>query len=307
MHCFARDGWSRARTGLLLAAVLGASVAAAEPPAMDAAGALAKLKAGNARFAADPTADLPIDAARRQALVSGQNPMAVVLSCADSRVPPEVIFNTGLGDLFVVRTAGEVLDRSVLATLEYGAEHLKTPLLVVMGHEFCGAVKAAADPSRKSMGPNLDFLLESIQPAVARTERTLFNDPLVAAVMANVEQVVDDLQLKSEILKHLVGDGKLQIVGAYYELSSGRVTFSQPVRGGRPAPVRTTQTQTKTRPRIEIQELQPEMAGSERPTPAKTAAKPSPAPPAPAAAPKTEVAAQKAEAPASAHAKPKPH
>ncbi len=141
-------------------------------PAPTPAAALARLKDGNDRFVNDVTADLRIDAARRAELIAGQAPYALVLSCADSRVPPEIVFNTGLGELFVVRSAGEVLDRSILASLEYGAEHLKSPLLVVMGHEFCGAVKAAKEKKPgASMGPNLDFLLKQIQPAVARADQ----------------------------------------------------------------------------------------------------------------------------------------
>ncbi len=217
---------------------------------INAASSLTRLKDGNERFAADPTADLPIEAGRRAALVSGQQPFASVLSCADSRVPPEVIFNTGLGDLFVVRAAGEVIDRSVLASLEYGAEHLHIPLLVVMGHEFCGAVKTAVDQAtgpKTSLGPNLDFLVKSIQPAVARSARSLFEEPLKAAVLANVEQIIMDLQVQSPILRRLVEGRKLEIVGGYYQLSSGTVTFSQTVAPSRPKPVATT-TQQLSKP-----------------------------------------------------------
>ena len=118
--------------------------------------------------------------ARRQEIADGQHPVAMVLSCADSRVPPEHIFNVGLGDLFVIRTAGAVIDRSILATAEYGATELHVPLLVVMGHESCGAVKAAAEAKGPSESANLDYLLRAIQAArrqtptakIARTRRT---------------------------------------------------------------------------------------------------------------------------------------
>ncbi|MEO5823890.1 MAG: carbonic anhydrase [Vicinamibacteraceae bacterium] len=218
--------------GAFLQAVpVGASTGPA--PAVSPAQALQRLKDGNERFVSDVTADLRIDATRRAELLAGQAPYALVLSCADSRVPPELVFNTGLGDLFVVRSAGEVLDRSIVASLEYGAEHLKSPLLVVMGHEFCGAVKAAKDrkPGAASMGPNLDFLLKQIQPAVARADKAIFDEPLRAAVLANVELVVAELQVKSPILHTLVERGRLQIVGAFYELSTGRVSFSNVVAG----------------------------------------------------------------------------
>jgi carbonic anhydrase len=240
-----------------------------------AAQSLARLKEGNARFVAEPTASLPIGEKRREALTRGQDPFALVLSCADSRVPPEIVFHAGLGDLFVVRSAGEVLDRAVLASLEYGAEHLKAPLLVVMGHEFCGAVKAAAEtgPGAKSAGPNLDFLIRAIQPAVARTQKTLFEEPLKAAVLANVEQVVGELQTQSAILRERVEAGELTIIGAYYQLSSGQVTFSQPVSGPSPKPAAPPVPQTKRqqRPMIEIQELL-------RDTPATTSAPAAPKP-----------------------------
>lgn len=226
--------------GLVILAAATPSVASSGPaPAVTPAQALERLKDGNERFVSDVTADLHIDAARRAELVAGQAPYALVLSCADSRVPPEIVFNTGLGELFVVRSAGEVLDRSVLASLEYGAEHLKSPLLVVMGHEFCGAVKAAKEKKPGvSMGPNLDFLLKQIQPAVARADKALFDEPLRAAVLANVELIVSDLQVQSPILHTLVERGKLQIVGAFYELSTGRVSFSNVV-ASRPGPAQT--------------------------------------------------------------------
>jgi carbonic anhydrase len=238
---------------LALSAGLGAGVSASDAtaPRGNATVSLERLKAGNARFAGDPAVALPIDPGRRAAVLDKQTPFASVLSCADSRVPPEIVFNTGIGDLFVVRSAGEVLDRSVLASLEYGAEHLKTPLLVIMGHEFCGAVQtavdAAAGPSA-SMGANLDFLIKSIQPAVARASRALFEEPLKAAVLANVEHVIGDLQTQSGILRKMVDSGELQIVGAYYELASGAVTFSQPARGrARPTTMRAT-SQAKPSP-----------------------------------------------------------
>jgi carbonic anhydrase len=227
-------------------------------PALTAAQALARLKDGNGRFVSDVTADLHVDAARRAELVAGQAPYALVLSCADSRVPPEIVFNTGLGELFVVRSAGEVLDRSILASLEYGAEHLKSPLLVVMGHEFCGAVKAAKE--RKpgaSMGPNLDFLLKQIQPAVARADKAIFDDPLRAAVLANVELIVAELQVQSPILHSLVERGRLQIVGAFYELSTGRVSFSNVV-AGRPGPAQTRRAPAGSHPAPNVVTARPQ-------------------------------------------------
>jgi carbonic anhydrase len=240
-------------------AMLPVAVAASNGPAavVSPAQALERLKDGNERFVSDVTADLHLDAARRAELVAGQAPYAVVLSCADSRVPPELVFNAGLGELFVVRSAGEVLDRSILASLEFGAEHLKSPLLVVMGHEFCVAVKAAKEKKPGvTMGPNLDFLLKQIQPAVARADKAIFDEPLRAAVLANVELIVSELQVQSPILHTLVERGKLQIVGAFYELSTGRVSFSKVV-AGRPSPAQTRRAPTGSHPAPNVVTVRP--------------------------------------------------
>lgn len=189
---------------------------------------IARLKAGNARFVANPAEALTIDAASRAAVARGQAPFATVVSCADSRVPPEVIFHAGLGELFVVRAAGHVADHSVLASVEYGAEHLHIPLVVVMGHEMCGAVKAAVEtPPGTSLGPNLDYLLKAIRPAVARTAGQPADVRLRAAVLENVEETINDLVTKSSVLRHLSDAGTVKLIGAYYELASGRVHFSE--------------------------------------------------------------------------------
>jgi carbonic anhydrase len=212
---------------------VGTPLAAADgdDTAVTASEALARLKSGNDRFSHDAALGQAVDSARRAVLAQGQSPFAMVLSCADSRVPPEVVFNVGLGDLFVVRAAGEVTDRSILASLEYGAEHLHTPLLVVLGHESCGAVKAASEAvaagkHAASHGPNLDYLLHAIEPAVARTAKTPEETRLAEAIKANVDLVIDDMLRSSAALRTLVHDHKLQMVGAYYELASGKVLFS---------------------------------------------------------------------------------
>jgi carbonic anhydrase len=189
--------------------------------------ALGLLKAGNDRFARNASSPVSLSVNRRRELADVQHPMAIVLSCADSRVPPEFVFNVGLGDLFVVRTAGEVIDRSILATVEYGAEHLHIPLLVVMGHESCGAVKAAADTKAAAPTPNLDYLLKAIQ--AARKPSTEERDEIKTLVLANVEQVINDAMNRSTLLQRLVDEGRLNVVGAYYELVTGRVIFSEPV------------------------------------------------------------------------------
>jgi carbonic anhydrase len=205
------------------------SSAPAPGPTPDAA--LQRLRDGNERFAADASQHPSIAASRRKALATGQEPFATVLSCADSRVPPEIVFNVGLGDLFVVRSAGEVVDKSVLASVEYAVEHLHTPLVVVMGHEFCGAVKAASATSEADLGPNLTYLVGAIKPAVERTRAVPEADRLRAAILANVEQVVNNVVEQSAIVRHHLHEKKIAIVGGYYELVSGRVSFSSAVSG----------------------------------------------------------------------------
>jgi carbonic anhydrase len=223
-----RLGNSRTRAALVvgLCAWILHPIRAAESRAFEA---LARLKAGNAVFVANPEAALPIDVARRTALLQTQTPFATILSCSDSRVPPEVVFHVGLGDLFVVRAAGQVTDRAILASVEYAAEHLHVPLVVVMGHESCGAVKAAVEtPAGQSLGPNLDYLIKAIRPSVAATASTPEASRMRAAILRNVEESVNDLAEKSPLLKHLWETGVVTFVGAYYELSSGRVSFSEP-------------------------------------------------------------------------------
>ena len=232
MWIYRRTGYVVA-TALVVAAVadLPGARAGADPPTPTEA--IARLKSGNARFVANPESALPITIERRSALATGQTPFAAVLSCADSRVPPEVVFHTGLGDLFVVRAAGHVADRSILASLEYGVEHLHIPLVVVMGHESCGAVKAAAEtPATTSLGPNLDYMLKAIRPAVKATSAAPDAVRMRAAILKNVEDSINDLMTNSQILRHMAETGKLGFVGAFYELGTGRAHFSEPATVG---------------------------------------------------------------------------
>jgi carbonic anhydrase len=208
-------------------AVLGSvTVAETSKPAPTPKEALGLLKVGNDRFMRNASLPVSLSLHTREELARGQHPFAMVLSCADSRVPPEHIFNVGLGDLFVIRSAGEVIDRSILASLEYGAEHLHIPLLLVLGHESCGAVQAATSGKTESLGPNLDYLVKAIRVGTSRTpaERA----ELRTAILANVEQVINDALAGSTILRKHVDTQKLQVVGGYYELASGRVLFSEP-------------------------------------------------------------------------------
>lgn len=159
---------------------------------------------------------------RQRQLISGQHPHAEILSCSDSRVPPEIIFDQGLGDLFIIRVAGNVASDIEIASLEYGAEHLHIPLLVVLGHESCGAVTAAVQG-----GPpegHLGALIDLINPAVQKT-RGMQGDPVANAVRVNVEMVVKQLRSSTPILSELVAHGKLKIVGAVYSIETGSVTW----------------------------------------------------------------------------------
>jgi carbonic anhydrase len=216
----------RTRFALAVVSIVVVSAQSHAAELQGGAAALSRLQAGNERFVKGSVESAALDASRRETLAKGQEPFAMMLSCADSRVPPEHVFNVGLGDLFVIRTAGEVVDRSILASLEYGAEHLHIPLIVVMGHEACGAVKAAAEPQGKSLGPNLDYLVNAIRPATKRTKQE--QREVRDMILANVEQVINDMLEKSDVLRHAHGSGSVAIVGAYYDFT-GRVVFSEPV------------------------------------------------------------------------------
>ena len=187
---------------------------------------LARLKAGNDRYVKGTMTSVNAGAVARQALTGDQHPSAMVLSCADARVPPEFVFNAGLGDLLVVRTAGAVVDRAVMATLEYGSEYLHIPLLVVMGHESCDVVKAAVESSQIE-GPNLDYVAKAIRAGTMRS--TAEQKELRTAILANVEQVINDAMAGSLILRQAATTGRLQVVGAYHDLGTGAVVFSDPV------------------------------------------------------------------------------
>lgn len=182
---------------------------------------LRTLMQGNARFAAGTPQNPHRDSAHRQEITADQHPIAAVLSCSDSRVPPELVFDQGLGDLFVVRTAGEVLDAVALGSIEYAVEHLHVPLLIVMGHTGCGAVKAAL--SDKPSDGHIMSIVRSILPALQQSH-TQLGDPLKNAVWANVAYVTKQLKYAQPILANEVQHHKLTIVGAVYDLNTGLVT-----------------------------------------------------------------------------------
>ena len=222
-----------ASAAMVFAAVLATAGADSASETYTPQAALGLLKAGNDRFVRNASAPVSLSVNRRQELATAQHPSAMVLSCADSRVPPEHVFNTGLGELFVIRTAGEVVDKSILATLEYGAEQLRIPLLVVMGHESCDVVTSAAQAKDEGASANMAYLLKAIRNARRPPKHS---DAIKELVLANVEQVINDAMAGSPALQRMVDTGRLGVVGAYYELVSGRVMFSEMVRSDASAP-----------------------------------------------------------------------
>lgn len=195
----------------------------------NAASALASLRSGNRRFVRGITKVVPANDTRA-ALVDGQAPTAIVLACADSRVPPELVFDAGLGEIFVVRVAGNVCSASTLASVEYAATALGVPLVVVLGHSSCGAVKATIEAVKtgKSPGtPSLDDLVGRIEPAVSPLlERGLSPCELTsAAIRANVVLAGDRLRRESPVLSERIESGKLVVVSAEYALETGEVSF----------------------------------------------------------------------------------
>lgn len=186
--------------------------------------ALATLRSGNERFIDGIVAGPHRDEDRRIETAAGQHPIAGILSCADSRVPVEVVFDQGIGDLFVVRVAGNIAGTSELASLQYGVEHLNLPLVVVMGHTRCGAVKAALSGANPP-GP-LGELLSQIAPSVENVKAQNIPESarLAATVRANVRYTLAQLQ-KDPVIGHAVAEGKTRLVGAVYDIGSGVVQW----------------------------------------------------------------------------------
>ena len=186
--------------------------------------ALALLAEGNRRWVDGKPRHPHATAARRKEVTGGQHPFAVVLTCADSRVSPEILFDRGVGDLFVVRTAGQVVDVAALGSLEYAVEHLHTPLLMVLGHTRCGAVQAACDALDKGQRPSgaVGYLIDAIRPSCVKTQ-DVKPGRAEAAVRANVERIAESLPASSRVLTEFEHEGKLEIVGAEYNLESGQV------------------------------------------------------------------------------------
>jgi carbonic anhydrase len=188
---------------------------------MTAQEALESLVQGNQRFAGARMEHPRLDSSRRKALLSGQEPFAAILCCSDSRVPPEHLFDQGLGDIFVVRLAGNVIDTMATASLEYAAVQLHVPLIMVLGHSSCGAIKAALADTGVAPG-HIFPLVESIKPALADDSPHADAD---AIARTHAKRMASSLRTLKPVLNGMVNTGKLRIVSAYYDLSSGNVAI----------------------------------------------------------------------------------
>ena len=206
--------------------LIGATQAAPAPDAV-----LAELKAGNEHHVSKKYLHPHQTAARQRELATGQHPHCALLTCADSRVAPEIVFDQGLGDVFDVRVAGNVAADADVASLEYAAEHLHVPLIVVMGHSHCGAVSAALEGG--TLPGKLPDLMALIRPAVDQSAHEP-GDRVANAVRDNVVLVVQQLMSAKPVLAELVETGKLRIVGAVYSLETGKVEWL-PVPAGHAA------------------------------------------------------------------------
>lgn len=192
--------------------------------------ALIRLKEGNRRFVLEQGGAEPSSGrSRRIELVEGQNPFAIILGCSDSRVPAEIVFDQGLGDLFVIRVAGNIVAPSQIGSIEFAADRFGTRLVVVLGHSFCGAVQATLEELERpseNRSPNLRSIVDRIRPSVENlVVEKPSTDLLGAAVKANIHASVEQLRHGSEILENLIQNEGLRIVGAEYSLETGVVKF----------------------------------------------------------------------------------
>ena len=204
--------------------------------------ALEKLMDGNARYVKGEARQGDITPAQREKLAAGQSPYAVIVGCADSRVPPELAFDGGPGDLFVIRDAGNIVDDNEIASIEYAVAVLNVPLVVVLGHESCGAVDAAVKAQTKgaSFDGHIHDLVEDLRPSVIAAMRnktegegdTADKKLLDAAVRENVRRVVDELERSKPYVGPAAEEGKIMIVPARYDLDTGEVTVIDMKKGG---------------------------------------------------------------------------
>lgn len=189
--------------------------------------ALARLVAGNARFMGGEARFPTVQKEVLAELARGQRPYATILGCSDSRVPPELVFDAGFGELFIVRVAGNVISAEIMGTLQYAGLHLRTPLFVVLGHEGCGAVEAALAATKHNVShpERIALLLQNIEPGLRDIDVELSQEAqLAAAVEANVRWSIKQVRDTPEG-KARLEEGVIKLVGAVYELETGRVRF----------------------------------------------------------------------------------
>jgi carbonic anhydrase len=195
--------------------------------------ALARLREGNRRFASDALpSDADVSQRRRMQLATSQEPFAIILGCADSRVPAEIVFDQGLGDLFVVRVAGNIVAPSLVGSVEFAAALFNTRLVVVLGHSQCGAITATLEElrrTRETQSPNLRSIVDRVRPSVeALLQTDVARDPAALvrqAVRANIRASANHLRHGSAILEQLIAEDGLLVVGAEYSLETGLVDF----------------------------------------------------------------------------------
>jgi len=189
--------------------------------------AIQELKRGNERFFGGATHRPEVSAFERRAQIITQTPFAVVLGCSDSRVPIEIVFDQGLGDLFIVRVAGQIVDAATLGSIEYAVTHLKCHLVVVMGHEGCGAVRAAllSEEQIAAEAEHIQYLIQHIRPAVRQLPRIRDEKARMReAVVSHIRHQVHYLR-QNPVIQAGVQKGQLAVIGAFYEISSGAVDF----------------------------------------------------------------------------------
>ncbi len=184
--------------------------------------AMKELIEGNKRFVAGKSKFPNTNSTRRTEVAKGQHPFAIILGCSDSRIPPEILFDRGLGDVFIIRTAGNVVDDIAIGSIEYAAEHLGVQLLVVLGHSKCGAVDATMKGGEAP--GHIGSIVKKLKPVVDAT-KSKPGDAWLNCVKANVDHLVKELEESKPILSEMVEEGKLKVVGATYDVESGVVKW----------------------------------------------------------------------------------
>ena len=203
-----------------------------------AAEALERLREGNRRFVAEQREDAAAGRIRRREVAAAQEPFAIILGCSDSRVPAEIVFDQGLGDLFVIRVAGNIVAPSQIGSVEFAIERFHVRLVIVLGHTQCGAILATIEELRRptaARSRNLRSIVSRIRPAVSKlvlSRPPLAHDALVhSAVRANIRASSDHLRRGSPVLEEAIGENGLLVVGAEYSLETGEVDFFDGVPG----------------------------------------------------------------------------